>query len=184
MQKGIIQVAKKRRRKRWGLSSCLPLVQSPAAAASLSAGGSFPQNQTSLGSQVKNLPASSGDARDEVQSLNQEDPLEDEVTTYSSILAWKIPWREEPGGLQSMGPQRIGHNRATEHTSNSKEMHIALFLLIKKLLLEYNCFTMLCKFLLYSRVNQLYVYIYPLFCGFPPHLGHHRALSTVPCALQ
>ena len=51
---------------------------------------------------VKNLPASSGDARDEVQSLNQEDPLEDEVTTYSSILAWKIPWTEEPDGLQSI----------------------------------------------------------------------------------
>ena len=183
MQKGIIQVAKKRR-KRWSISSCLPLVQSLAAAASLSAGGSFPQNQTSLGSHVKNLPASSGDARDEVQSLNQEDPLEEKVTTYSSILAWKIPWREEPGGLQSMGPQRIGHNWATEHTSNSKELHIALFLLIKKSLLEYSCFTMLYKFLLYSKVTQLYVYIYPLFCGFPPHLGHPRALSTVPCALQ
>ena len=43
---------------------------------------------------------------------------------------------------------------------------------------------MLCQFLLYSEVNQLYVYIYPLFFGFPSHLGHHRALSRVPRALQ
>ena len=45
-----------------------------------------------------------------VQSLGQEDPLEKEMATHSSILAWKIPWREEPGGLQSMGPQRVGHD--------------------------------------------------------------------------
>ena len=55
---------------------------------------------------------------------------------------------------------------------------------LKKLLLEYSCFTMLCQFLLYSKVNQLYVYIYPPFFGFPSHLGHHRALSRVPCATQ
>ena len=42
---------------------------------------------------------------------------------------------------------------------------------------------MLCSFLLYSKVNQLYVYIYPLFFGFPSHLGHHRSLSRVPCAI-
>ena len=40
------------------------------------------------------------------------------------------------------------------------------------------------SFLLYSKVNQLYIYIYPLFFGFPSHLGHHRALSRVPCAIQ
>ena len=45
-----------------------------------------------------------------VQSLGQEDPLEKEVATRSSILAWRIPWREEPGGLQSMGSQRLGHD--------------------------------------------------------------------------
>ena len=49
----------------------------------------------------------------------------------------------------------------------------------------YSCFTVLCQFLLYSKVNQLYVYTYPLFFGFPSHLGHHRALlSGVPCAIQ
>ena len=45
-----------------------------------------------------------------VHSLGQEDPLEDEMATHSSILAWKIPWSEEPGGLQSTGLQRVGHN--------------------------------------------------------------------------
>jgi len=45
-----------------------------------------------------------------VQSLGQEDPLEREMATHSSILAWKIPWIEEPGGIQSMGSQRVGHN--------------------------------------------------------------------------
>ena len=48
------------------------------------------------------------------QSLGWEDPLEKEMATYSSILAWKIPWTEEPGRLQSMGSQRVGHNLATE----------------------------------------------------------------------
>ena len=41
--------------------------------------------------------------------LGQEDPLEEEMATYCSILAWRIPWREEPGGLQFMGSQRVGH---------------------------------------------------------------------------
>ena len=45
-----------------------------------------------------------------VQSLGQEDLLEKEMATHSSILAWKIPWTEEPGRLQSMGPQRVGHD--------------------------------------------------------------------------
>ena len=45
-----------------------------------------------------------------VRSLGQEDSLEKEMATHSSILAWKIPWTEEPGGLQSMGSQRVGHD--------------------------------------------------------------------------
>ena len=48
-----------------------------------------------------------------VQSLGLENPLEKEMETHSSILAWKIPWTEEPGGLQSMGSQRVGHDLAT-----------------------------------------------------------------------
>ena len=66
---------------------------------------------TSLVAQmVKNLPAMQETG---VQSLGQEDPLEKEMTTYSSILAWRSPWAEEPSGLQSMGLQRVGHDRAT-----------------------------------------------------------------------
>ena len=45
-----------------------------------------------------------------VQSLGQEDPLEKEMATHPSILAWKIPWTEEPGRLQSMGSQRVRHD--------------------------------------------------------------------------
>ena len=50
-----------------------------------------------------------------VQSLGQEDPLEKGMATHSSILAWEIPWTEEPGGLQSMGSQRVRHNLDAEH---------------------------------------------------------------------
>ena len=46
----------------------------------------------------------------QVRYLGQEDPLEKEMATHSSILAWRIPWTEEPGGLQSMGSQRVGHD--------------------------------------------------------------------------
>ena len=45
-----------------------------------------------------------------VRSLGREDPLEKEMATHSSILAWRIPWMEEPGGLQSTGSQRVGHD--------------------------------------------------------------------------
>ena len=48
-----------------------------------------------------------------VQPLGWEDPLEKETATHSSNFAWKIPWTEEPGGLQSMGSQRVGHDWAT-----------------------------------------------------------------------
>ena len=55
------------------------------------------------GAGVKNSPASAGDARDVDSILGREVPLEEEMATQSSILAWKIPWAEKPGGLQSMG---------------------------------------------------------------------------------
>ena len=61
---------------------------------------------------VKNRPAMQ---ETQVQSLSQEDPLEKGMATHSSILAWRIPWTEEPGELQSRGSQRVGHNRVT-HT--------------------------------------------------------------------
>ena len=67
--------------------------------------GGFPD-----GSVGKELPA----MQMWVQSLGWEDPLEKKMATYSSLLAWKIPRIEEPGGLQSMGLQRIGHDLATK----------------------------------------------------------------------
>ena len=62
---------------------------------------------------AKNLPAVQ---ETQVRSLGQEDPLEKEMATHSSILAWEIPWTEEPGGLQSVVLQRVGYNLVTEHT--------------------------------------------------------------------
>ena len=56
---------------------------------------------------VKNQPAMQ---ETQVQSLGWEDPPEKGMTTHSNILAWRIPWTEEPGGLQSMGSQRVGHD--------------------------------------------------------------------------
>ena len=86
-----------------------------------------------------------------VQSLGWEDPLQKGTAAHSSIPAWRIPWTEEPGRLQSLGLQRVGH-----------------------------CFTLLCYFLLYRKVKQLSVYIYPLFSGFPSRLGHHRHGQWLP----
>ena len=57
-----------------------------------------------------------------VRSLGQEDPLEKEMATHSGVFAWKIPWAEEPGGLQSMGPQRVGHDRALSTTKAKKSV--------------------------------------------------------------
>ena len=58
-----------------------------------------------------------------VQSLDQEDPLEKEMATHYSILDWKIPWMEEPGGLQSTGLQRVGRDLVTQ------QQHYISFLL-------------------------------------------------------
>ena len=76
------------------------------------------------GSVVKNLPA-----RQEmrVQSLGWEDALEEEIAAHSSILAWRIPWTEEPGGLQFMGLQRVGHDWATN--TNEKALKVELFII-------------------------------------------------------
>ena len=74
---------------------------------------------------VKNLPAMQ---EMWAPSLGQEDPLEKEMASISSILAWEIPWTEEPGGLQSMGLQRVRHDLA------SKQQHV-LFYIWKNLFL-------------------------------------------------
>ena len=59
---------------------------------------------------IKSLPTSTGDLRDWAQSLGWEDPLEEGMVTRSSVLASRIPWTEEPGGLQSVGSHRVRHH--------------------------------------------------------------------------
>ena len=59
------------------------------------------------GSVGKNPPANAGDAQTQVPSLGREDPLEKAMATHPNILAWRIPWTEEPGWLQSTGMQRV-----------------------------------------------------------------------------
>ena len=86
------------------------------------------------------------------------------MTTHSSTLAWKIPWTEKPGaGYSPWGPKE---------SDTTERLHFHFHAL--------KCCVSFC----YTAVKQLYVYIYPLFFGFPSHLGHHRALGKVPCALQ
>ena len=63
---------------------------------------------------IKNLPANAGDAREVDSSLGQEDPLEKGMATQSSLLAGKIPWTEEPGGLQSTRSQRVDTTEAAK----------------------------------------------------------------------
>ena len=62
---------------------------------------------------VKNLPTNAGDIRDVGLIPGQEDPLEEGMTTHSSVLIWRIPWTEEPGRIQSTGSQRVGNNYMT-----------------------------------------------------------------------
>ena len=66
--------------------------------------------------------ANAGDAGDTDQHLGREDSLEEEMATHSSIRVWEIPWREEPRGLQSMGSQRVGHDRAHTHRISSPRL--------------------------------------------------------------
>ena len=62
-----------------------------------------------VGKKKKNMSANAGDIERQVQSLGREDALEKEMAIHSSTLAWKIPWMEEPGRLQLMRLQRVGH---------------------------------------------------------------------------
>ena len=75
-----------------------------------------------------------------VRSLSQGDSLEKGMAIHSNILAWRVPWTEEPGGLQSIGSQRVGHNRIGRHTHENEVLeyfnarHVT-YIIIKKLLL-------------------------------------------------
>ena len=71
------------------------------------------------GSVVMNPPDHAGDMS-LIPGSGREDPLEEGMATHSSILAWEIPWTEEPAGLQSRGSQRVGHDSMTDHISLSQ----------------------------------------------------------------
>ena len=110
----------------------------------------FPQSSV-----VKNLPAVQEMQETQVWFLDQEDSLEKEMATYSSILAWEIPWTEESGGLQSRGSQRVRHDWVTEHKHecvfNHKSTHnFPLENTIKNTILEH------CGLRIYSPINLHY----------------------------
>ena len=77
-----------------------------------------PNGASLVAQMVKNLPAM---RETQVQSLGQEDPLEKGMATHSSILAWRIPWTEEPGGPQSMGLQRVRYDWAANVSNGFRE---------------------------------------------------------------
>jgi len=90
--------------------------------------------ETSLVAQTEKHPPAMQETQ--VRSLGQEHPVEKEMATHSSILAWKIPWTEEPGGLQSVGLQRVGHDWVTDthtHTHGRNQHNIVERLKISKL---------------------------------------------------
>ena len=91
------------------------------------------------GSVVKNPPAMQ---EMQVWFLCWEDPLEKEIATHSSILTWEIPWTKEPGGLQSMRLQRVGHNLATEQQQQN--------ILCSEILLSYKKEWKICHFQQYG----------------------------------
>ena len=80
-----------------------------------------PHRRQPSDSMVKNPPAMQ---EMWVRSLGGEDPLEEGMATHSSILAWRIPWTQEPGWLQSIGSQRGGHDRVSEHTQEEGELPV------------------------------------------------------------
>ena len=77
---------------------------------------------------VKDSPAMQETQETWVQSVGQEDTLKKETAPLSSILNWKLPWAEEPGRLQSMIPQRVGHDWAAEHFKNQIYKYIIYIL--------------------------------------------------------
>ena len=100
---------------------------------------------------VKSLPAM---WETWVQSLGQEDPLEKEMAPHSSTLAWKIPWTEEPGGLQSRGSQRVGNDYTTNaHVHKTSAVKALLFVFLMYCVILY-CLKSKCGQLIYEDRTQ------------------------------
>ena len=97
-------------------------------------------------------------------SLGQEDPLEKEMATHSSILAWEIPWTEEPGGLQARGLKRVGHNLVTKQQLTGLPLSVVtIFLHI------YLC---------------LYTQACIILCNFIPYIGSYICVNTITIKTQ
>ena len=111
---------------------------------------------TSLVAQmVKCLPAMQ---EIQVRSLGWEDPLEKEMATHSSILAWEIPWTQEPGGLQSTGSQRVGHDWATSLSLSKLNIISLQFSERKWRCLEFYCYYFSTSFI----ISQLLLFSQPV----------------------
>ena len=119
---------------------------------------------------VKNPPASAGDVRDRVRSLSWEDPLEEGMATHSSILAWRIPWTEEPSGQQSMGSHTVGQDWSDSAAAAAHENNSSYFLF------TVDCFV---HFILLWSVDSFwrhYLYINTMIPN-----GHYQTSHTVKC---
>ena len=115
---------------------------------------------------VKNLPVMQ---ETQVLSLGQEDPLEKKMATHSSILAWRIPWTEEPDGLQSMGSQRVGPDWATNTHTHTHTAALQC------------CVSFRCTM---KWISNMHTYMPSLpTTHHPIHLGHHRALTWAPSTI-
>ena len=98
------------------------------------------------GAAVKNLPAMQ---ETRIWYLDQEDPLEKEIATHSSILAWEIPWTEEPGGLQSMGTQRVRNDWSNlAHTDVMALLMIRFIFKIKQMAFTHEHFQLVANIVL------------------------------------
>ena len=82
---------------------------------------------------VKNLPAMQRHKRHSFPSLHGKDPLETEMATHASILAWRIPWTEESGRLQSAASQRVGRDLVTKHTGTQTSFLTSCILFLDRL---------------------------------------------------
>ena len=106
------------------------------------------------GSLIKNLPTVQEMQETQIRSLSREDPLEEGLATHPSALTWRVPWAEEPGGLQSMGSQRVRHDGVTEHTCTFSTPNLNFIL---------NCSLLLIKMVCGSNHSDQYLKAYFIF---------------------
>ena len=112
-----------------------------------------------------------------VRSLGREDVLEKDMATHSSIFAWEIPWTEQPGGLQSLGSQRVRHGLATETTAKGeRRQKCTKYLLGARLCASYLCF--LFRFI--QQWNRIDVFMTILLMR-KPRLPVFRSLDRTVC---